>query len=124
MATVGRAAACFHVIHGGYGHGTIQGNLSDLWVVDGEPELANWRQCEPDGAAPSARAGHTLTAVSSAECVLFGGFGDAALEDVHLLTCALALPHSRADARAANISIRHARRTRRGKQGATAGTRR
>lgn len=58
-----------------------------------------WRVCSPSGAAPSARAGHSLSplrrpAASSRdsgeeeeeeELVLYGGFGDHALDDVHLL---------------------------------------
>ena len=76
------------IMHGGYGHGTQQGNLADVWAAsnladDNTPP--RWRQLSPEGTAPSARAGHTLTAVSTTELVLFGGFGQQGFEDVHIL---------------------------------------
>lgn len=53
-----------------------------------------WRKCTPGGTAPSARAGHSLSPLrrptaksrhTGEECVIYGGFGDYALDDVHLL---------------------------------------
>lgn len=79
------------VLHGGYGHGAeFQGNLGDLWMMKGD----KWRKCTPSGTAPSARAGHSLSPLrrpkaksrhTGEECVIYGGFGDYALDDVHLL---------------------------------------
>ena len=69
------------LMHGGYGHGDMQGNLDDLWAFDGQ-----WRRCSPTGPLPAARAGHTLSVLEGGDCVMYGGFGHAALDDVHILT--------------------------------------
>ena len=74
------------LLHGGYGHGTQQGNLSCLWAASLEEGVPTWRRLSPTGAAPPlARAGHTLTAISPSELIMFGGFGERAFDDVHLL---------------------------------------
>ena len=73
------------LLHGGYGHGTQQGNLSCLWAASLQEGVPAWRRLSPTGAAPLARAGHTLTAISDNELIMFGGFGERAFDDVHLL---------------------------------------
>ena len=73
------------LLHGGYGHGTQQGNQSCLWAASLQEGVPAWRRLSPTGAAPLARAGHTLTAISDNELIMFGGFGERAFDDVHLL---------------------------------------
>ena len=73
-------------MHGGYDRGTQQGNLADLWAASlADNNTPSWQRLSPEGSAPSARAGHTLTAVSADELILFGGFGQQGLDDVHVL---------------------------------------
>jgi hypothetical protein len=72
------------ILHGGYSHG--QGNLAELWAASLEgDESPSWCKLAPGGTAPLARAGHTLTRVSDNELVLFGGYGQEALDDLHVL---------------------------------------
>ena len=85
------------LVHGGYGHGSVEGNLGDLWqrrpAADG---TAAWSLLEPSsGVSPEARSGHTLSSLApldaeghscaAAELVLTCGFGQQALDDVHIL---------------------------------------
>ena len=76
-----------HLLHGGYGHSaSMEGSLSDLWALEDDV----WHQCSPSGIAPLARSGHQLCALHGSrglgvQCVLWAGFGQLALDDVHLL---------------------------------------
>ena len=103
---VDAASGQLALMHGGWGHGvgSRQGNLADLWTLalseTGMQAQAStdpsWQPLAASGTPPSARAGHSLTALrcnrtplqdaAAMSCVLFGGFGERALDDVHVLT--------------------------------------
>mmetsp|Transcript_75718 Transcript_75718/g.152133 ORF Transcript_75718/g.152133 Transcript_75718/m.152133 type:complete len:380 (+) Transcript_75718:54-1193(+) len=79
------------VVHGGYG--AVEGNLGDLWLLESG---GTWRPCTPKGVAPSARAAHSLSPLyqpanhTGGECLVYGGFGELALDDVHIFQLGLA----------------------------------
>ena len=99
MASTSRGDAI--LIHGGYQLETGC-NLDDLWWLHARDGV--WHSANPKGTRPAPRAGHTLTALSrqddvpgtqrrrpatgQQQIVLYGGYGEAAMSDVHVLLLA------------------------------------
>lgn len=86
-ARVGPSCA---IVHGGFGGGH---SFSDLWRLDIVDERVAWTQLRAGGDSPqpSARSGHTATALrdqaGDPAVVIFGGYGESeALNDVHILS--------------------------------------
>jgi hypothetical protein len=57
--------------------------LRTLYSLD--TETLSWRMCNPAGAAPPGRAGHTLTAVADHAVYLFGGQGKKLYNDLYVM---------------------------------------
>ena len=61
--------------------------LNDLYTLTVSGTSATCASLSSDGATPSARTSHSMTALADGTAVLFGGYdGDARLNDVYTLT--------------------------------------
>ena len=74
------------VLFGGYGSGV--GRLNDVYTLTVSGTSATWASLSSDGATPSARYSHSMTALADGTLVLFGGYdvGYVYLNDVYTLT--------------------------------------
>ena len=73
------------VLFGGY---DVNLYLNDVYTLTVSGTSATWASLSSDGATPSERYSHSMTALAGGTLVLFGGYGSARLNDV----CTLALP--------------------------------
>ena len=65
------------VLFGGDSYG---GRLNDMYTLTVSGTSATWASLSSDGATPSARWGHSMTALADGTAVHFGGYDECALE--------------------------------------------
>ena len=71
------------VLFGGWDGGAL---LNDVYTLTVSGTSATWASLSSDGATPSGRFSHSMTALADGTVVLFGGYDGARLNDVYTLT--------------------------------------
>ena len=71
------------VLFGGWDGGAL---LNDVYTLTVSGTSATWASLSSDGATPSGRSSHSMTALADGTVVLFGGYDGALLNDVYTLT--------------------------------------
>ena len=62
------------------------GRLNDVYTLTVSGTSATWASLSSDGATPSARSSHSMTALADGTAVLFGGYVGVPLNDVYTLS--------------------------------------